>query len=386
MFKSFTSKGSKSLTSSSESGPSLDNSRPKSQVLASPIYTAFSFDENPIENMPVIGVQYSKTSSKPIYEGANGIIFKGTDASHTESLVLKRVKKKTDQTLPDYKREVLREYNNMKMCSHKNIIPVIDLCAISETTDMALILPYYPKGDLLDYLSKLRRFKMELSASMKDAIFKQILKGISYLHRKGIVHRDLKPENFMIDSDGVLKISDFGYSLNITSDSYKEHLKANPHELYCGTNSFKAPELFQIEHQIKEDKFNYDEYFQESTEKFKYLDYWALGIIYFTIFLMKCPWSTASNSDMAFNNYKKHFPNLPSKMSQVLVDLNSKNNSFTSNPALALFKSLHYDSRESILGLLNPQADKRSTPDDLLNTNWLSQVYADPKELVKLLK
>lgn len=219
MFKSFTSKGSKSLTSSSESGPLLDNSRPKSQVLASPIYTAFSFDENPIENMPVIGVQYSKTSSKPIYEGANGIIFKGTDASHTESLVLKRVKKKTDQTLPDYKREVLREYNNMKMCSHKNIIPVIDLCAISETTDMALILPYYPKGDLLDYLSKLRRFKMKLSTSMKDAIFKQILKGISYLHRKGIVHRDLKPENFMIDSDGVLKISDFGYSLNITSDS-----------------------------------------------------------------------------------------------------------------------------------------------------------------------
>lgn len=367
---------------SSNETQSLQNSKP--QVPSSPNFKDFTFDQN--SNMPIIGVQYLKTSAKPIYEGANGIIFKGTDSTHSKSLVLKQVKQKRDQSFDNYKREVLREYNNMKMCNHKNIIPALDLCIIPDTSDLAIILPYYAKGDLLDYLSQLRRFKIQLSSSLKDAIFKQILKGISYLHRKGIVHRDLKPENFMIDSDGILKISDFGYSLNISSDDYKVCLSHNPNELYCGTNSFKAPELFEIEHEIKADKFNYDEYLQESPDKFKFHDYWALGIIYFTIFLMKCPWNTANYLDRVYANYKKNFPNTHTKLNQVLIDLNNKNSSFQSNPALSLFKSLHYDSRESILGLLNPTPDKRLSADDLLNTNWLSQVYADPKDLVKLLK
>ena len=83
---------------------------------------------------------------------------------------MKRVKQKCDQPLHDYIQQVLREFNTMKICNHKNIISIFDLATISDTKDLALILPYYPKGDLLDYLSRLRRFKIELSASLKDSI------------------------------------------------------------------------------------------------------------------------------------------------------------------------------------------------------------------------
>lgn len=41
-------------------------------------------------------------------------------------------------------------------------------------------------------------------------LFRQIVQGLAHIHGLSIVHRDLKPENIFIDSDGDVRIGDFG--------------------------------------------------------------------------------------------------------------------------------------------------------------------------------
>lgn len=81
-------------------------------------------------------------------------------------------------------------------------------------------------------------------------IFHQIVRAISYVHRKGLMHRDLKPSNIFFAMDGTVKIGDFGLVTAVEEKCDDEGYASNQsifqnnvkHTDQVGTTLYMSPE------------------------------------------------------------------------------------------------------------------------------------------------
>ena len=74
-----------------------------------------------------------------------------------------------------------------------------------------------------------------LSEERARSLFRQILLGMAYCHKRKLVHRDIKLENLLLTSDKMtVKIADFGLAKNVSEDAAKTVI---------GTAKYVAPEM-----------------------------------------------------------------------------------------------------------------------------------------------
>lgn len=89
---------------------------------------------------------------------------------------------------------------------------------------------YCHGGELFNLLRRVRRMKEEEARFY----FLETLAALAHLHARNILYRDLKPENIIIDSDGHLRLADYGLS--------KVMREERTHS-FCGSAEYMAPEM-----------------------------------------------------------------------------------------------------------------------------------------------
>ncbi|CAL5391583.1 unnamed protein product [Camellia sinensis] len=105
---------------------------------------------------------------------------------------------------------------------------------MASKTKIYIVLEYVGEGELFDKIAKLGRLKEDESRRY----FQQLINAVDYCHSRGMYHRDLKPENLLLDSFGVLKVSDFG--LSAFSQQVQEDVLFHTAR---GTPNYVAPEV-----------------------------------------------------------------------------------------------------------------------------------------------
>ena len=150
------------------------------------------------------------------------------------------------------------------MLDHKYVFRLYKV--LREGHFIHLVLEYASKGSLFDYMQRQRRLGDEQVAF----VFRDICRGIEYIHSLSILHRDLKPENILFDEEYTPKIADFGFACRIV-----RHQRRNT---ICGTREYFSPEIFTYKNQTLA------------------LDVWCLGVLLYEMCHNKVPFKMASFS------------------------------------------------------------------------------------------
>ncbi|KAF7457895.1 kinase-like protein [Cryptosporidium felis] len=140
---------------------------------------------------------------RPIGAGAFGII-RLAECKHSGNIyALKQMRKSIIRT----KNQLERIYNERALLAQNASDFVVKLYyTFQDDKHLYQVMEYLPGGDLMSYLIKYDKFSEE------DTKFymAQLVHAVDLVHQLGFVHRDVKPDNIVLDSNGHLKLLDFG--------------------------------------------------------------------------------------------------------------------------------------------------------------------------------
>lgn len=198
-----------------------------------------------------------------------------------ELYAVKQLQRRSREKEDEYMRRLTAEFYVLNELRHQNVIRILELL-INAEGNHCQVMEYFEGGDLLTLVQEAGKLEVQEA----DCFFKQLMRGVQYLHEMGVVHRDLKPENLLLGRHGGLKISDFG-----NSDCFRMAWENDVHMMsgLCGSGPYIAPEVYTDQ--------EYDG---------RAVDIWACGVIHNVMRTGDCLWQQArKDEDEVFAHYLK---------------------------------------------------------------------------------
>jgi len=188
--------------------------------------------------------------------GKFGKVYLALEKKYKYCVALKVIaKKKLRDTGVEH--QLRREIEIMSNLRHKSIVRLYGV--FTDEKAVYLILELCCGGEIFSRLREKGKFtEAEAAVYVKD-----LANALHYCHKKNIIHRDIKPENLLLDVDGNLKLSDFGWSVH-TPDPNRSR------QTLCGTLDYLPPEM--IEQRAHDPS----------------ADVWSLGVLTYE-FVVGCP-------------------------------------------------------------------------------------------------
>ena len=172
--------------------------------------------------------------------GASGVVYAAVDKRDGRKVALKI------GTIADLA-ELANEIGLQSLTKHPNIVECIEAYAFEQ--EVCMVIELVEGGSLTDCLD----LEYPMPEPAIAYVCKGILQGLAFMHANHRLHRDIKSDNILIDHRGNVKIADFGFAINLTTETSKR-------TSVVGTPYWMAPELIRGQ--------EYD---------FK-VDVWSLGI------------------------------------------------------------------------------------------------------------
>ncbi|XP_031392409.1 serine/threonine-protein kinase TIO isoform X2 [Punica granatum] len=193
-------------------------------------------------------------------EGSFGKVYKGRRKYTSQTVAMKFIMKhgKSEKDILNLRQEI----EILRKLKHENIIEMLDAF---ESPQEFCVVTEFAQGELFEILEDDKC----LPEDQVQAIAKQLVRALHYLHSNRIIHRDMKPQNILIGAGAVVKLCDFGFARAMSTNTvFLKSIK--------GTPLYMAPEL------VREQPYNHT------------ADLWSLGVILYELFVGQPPFYTNS--------------------------------------------------------------------------------------------
>jgi len=171
------------------------------------------------------------TLHRKLGEGGMGTVFEAFDAKTKRRVALKILKHQLNT--PEARKRFLREGRTAASINHPNSVYVFGTDNIDGK--LVISMELVVGGNLQDHVR--RNGPMPYRQAV-DAIL-QIIDGLEAAAKVNVLHRDVKPSNCFIDSNGQIKVGDFG--LSISTQGTEDSLITGENSI-LGTPAFSSPE------------------------------------------------------------------------------------------------------------------------------------------------